>query len=1039
MEALSQRTTSIPITGGSILEGCSKNIAEIIGTQGDSNALWGNLAFDHAMSPSVGNSGGILCVWDSSMFIKKHVYSSDYFLVVMGIWDPSSSKLLIISVYSHQELIEKRELWGYLHSLINRWDGEVVILGDFNEVRSEQERFSSLFNSQGASAFNNFIATSGLIDLPLGGYSYTWAHKSASKMSKLDRFLISKGLMVLFPHLSGLCLDRKLSDHRPIIMCELNLDYGPTPFRIFHSWFNLEGFDSFVEDLWHSLNITDSNALTRLKKKFYLFSDPSFSRVKIDFQFPNRLNLDQVEELECSTLYDEIKKAVWDYGTNKSPGPDGFAFEFYRKYWNIFDQEIVAVVSEFFASGKFPPGCNSTFITLIPKIHDAKVIKDFRPISLIGSIYKIVVKIMANRLCSVMPILISDVQTAFVSNRQILDGPFILNELLAWCKLKKVNAMIFKVDFEKAFDSVQWDYLDAPPKERAYTPPLFRLIKAIHGVRGVTGNHSSLKRASPQTDLVRDFISLNRKEVSLKFLFPRLFALESRKDITMAEMLRRSSYDYSFRRSPRGGLEEEQYNGSCSMIFDISLPNMCDHWFWSLDGSSEFSVRSVRCLIDDALLPKSDTPTRWVKLIPIKVNVLAWKICFDRMPIRLNLFSLGLEIPLILCPLCNDVVESSSHLFFSCSLARQVLRLICRWWELEVPSLNSYIDWLSCLSNTRLSKLMKEILEGTCYISWWIIWRYRLDQLGISHYARGKVKCDWEKLFTLLVKFLRMETEGLISKPQSSVTHRMFPAVLPVLFIAITYVDPGKWVAAVEGGAHFGYDLILLMFLFSLAAVLCQYLSASIAVVTGKDLAQICSSEYGTVTCIFLGIQAESSMIALDLSMILGIAHGLNLMFGMGLFTCVFLASFDAFLFPIFSNLLETDKAKFVCVRLASVVLLSYLFGVLMNQPDTSLSMGGNMLTKFSSESVFALISLLGASIMPHNFYLHSSLVQQNQRPEQVTKEALCLDHLFAICGVFSGIFVVNYVLMNSAANVFFSTGLDLLTFQDALSLMDQV
>nr|GEY63284.1 ethylene-insensitive protein 2-like [Tanacetum cinerariifolium] len=267
----------------------------------------------------------------------------------------------------------------------------------------------------------------------------------------------------------------------------------------------------------------------------------------------------------------------------------------------------------------------------------------------------------------------------------------------------------------------------------------------------------------------------------------------------------------------------------------------------------------------------------------------------------------------------------------------------------------------------------------------------------------------------------------------------MFPAVLPVLFIAITYVDPGKWVAAVEIGAHFGYDLILLMILFSLAAVLCQYLSASIAVVTEKDLAQICSSEYGTVTCIFLGIQAELSMIALDLSMILGIAHGLNLMFGMGLFTCVFLASFDAFLFPIFSNLLETDKAKFVCVRLASVVLLSYLFGVLMNQPDTSLSMGGNMLTKFSSESVFALISLLGASIMPHNFYLHSSLVQQNQRPKQVTKEALCLDHLFAICGVFSGIFVVNYVLMNSAANVFFSTGLDLLTFQDALSLMDQV
>ncbi|XP_024983176.1 ethylene-insensitive protein 2-like isoform X2 [Cynara cardunculus var. scolymus] len=191
------------------------------------------------------------------------------------------------------------------------------------------------------------------------------------------------------------------------------------------------------------------------------------------------------------------------------------------------------------------------------------------------------------------------------------------------------------------------------------------------------------------------------------------------------------------------------------------------------------------------------------------------------------------------------------------------------------------------------------------------------------------------------------------------------------------------------------------------------------------------------ITCIFLGVQVELSMIALDLSMILGIAHALNLTFGIGLFTCVLLTSLDAFLFPFFSNLLETGKAKFLCMWLATVALLSYLFGVVMSQRDTSLSVGG-MLTKFSGESAFTLMSLLGASIMPHNFYLHSSMVQ-NQGSTQVTKGDLCHDHLYAIACVFSGIFLVNYVLMNSAANVFYSTGLDLLTFQDALSLMDQV
>ncbi|XP_076916627.1 ethylene-insensitive protein 2.1-like [Bidens hawaiensis] len=274
-------------------------------------------------------------------------------------------------------------------------------------------------------------------------------------------------------------------------------------------------------------------------------------------------------------------------------------------------------------------------------------------------------------------------------------------------------------------------------------------------------------------------------------------------------------------------------------------------------------------------------------------------------------------------------------------------------------------------------------------------------------------------------------------KSQPNMTHRLLTAVLPVVFIAITYVDPGKWVATIEGGARFGCDLVVLMFVFSLAAVLCQYLSASIAVVTGRDLAQICSTEYDAVTCVLLGIQAELSMIALDLTMILGTAHALNLTFGIGLFTCVVLTSLDAFLCPVFSSYMENGKAKLICMWLASVALFSYFFGVVTSQRDTSLSMGG--LLNLSGESAFALMGLLGASIMPHNFYLHSSIVQQHQGPTHVSKGALCNDHLFAIFCAFSGFFVINCILMNSAANVFYSTGLDLSTFQDALSLMDQV
>ncbi|KAA8516551.1 hypothetical protein F0562_016943 [Nyssa sinensis] len=264
--------------------------------------------------------------------------------------------------------------------------------------------------------------------------------------------------------------------------------------------------------------------------------------------------------------------------------------------------------------------------------------------------------------------------------------------------------------------------------------------------------------------------------------------------------------------------------------------------------------------------------------------------------------------------------------------------------------------------------------------------------------------------------------------------------ISPLIMIAtrMKQFSSGKWAAAVEGGARFGFDLVALMLVFNFAAILCQYLSTRIAVVTGRDLAQICSEEYDRATCICLGVQTELSMIALDLTMILGTAHGLNLMFGVDLFACVFLTAFGALLYPLSASFLENSKAKLLCICMASFILLCYVFGVLISQPEIPIAMNG-MLTKLSGESAFALMSLLGASIMPHNFYLHSSIVQQDLGPPNVSKGALCHDHFLAILCIFSGIFLVNYVLMNSAANVFHSTGLVLLTFQDALSLMDQV
>ncbi|GJS81365.1 RNA-directed DNA polymerase, eukaryota [Tanacetum coccineum] len=526
----------------------------------EAKILWGNSSFDHVFSEALGNSGGILCLWDPLMFRKDQHIISDNFVVLYGTWVPNNTKLLIVSVYAPQSATDKRLLWSYITGLLSRWNGEVLVTGDFNEVRFERERLGSVFNVHGANEFNSFISNAGLVEIQLEGYSFTWSHPSAAKMSKLDRFLVSEGFLSLFPHISALCLDKNLSDHRPILLREMVTDYGATPFRLYHSWFSFHGFDDMVRTAWNSFVLEDSNGMVRFKKKLqmlkkeirswvavhkrkqsgrlidiqeklsgidhildqggvsdeillsrmeltkqmqdikstvvrdqmqkakiqwavegdensnffhgivnreefrshfaYRFQDTSVIRCRLNFRFPSRLTADQISDLEKPVSSDEIRKAVWSCGENKSLGPDGFTFEFFRKYWDSIGPDMCVAVEWFFRHNSFAKGCNASFITLIPKSQDPKTVSDFRPISLIGSLYKVVTKILAIRLSSVISDLISDVQTAFLPNRQILDGPFIDKLSTSWCRHKKQQAMVFRVDFAKAYDSIRWDYLD---------------------------------------------------------------------------------------------------------------------------------------------------------------------------------------------------------------------------------------------------------------------------------------------------------------------------------------------------------------------------------------------------------------------------------------------------------------------------------------------------------------------------------------------------------------------------------------------------
>jgi hypothetical protein len=214
------------------------------------HSLWGNQSCDFAIKKADGNSGGIIAIWNTTMFKNHNVIEGDGYLAIYGEWIHFKTVCLMIVVYAPQEMGKKCSLWNTLNTLIIRFNTPTVVLGDFNEVRDESERMGSLFCKRGAQLFNKFIDNSNLIDLPLGGRNFTRMNKIGTKLSKLDRFLVTQHFLSTWPNSYVTVLPRELSDHCPLILKTHSADYGPYPLKFFNSWMLNEDFTKVVTDSW---------------------------------------------------------------------------------------------------------------------------------------------------------------------------------------------------------------------------------------------------------------------------------------------------------------------------------------------------------------------------------------------------------------------------------------------------------------------------------------------------------------------------------------------------------------------------------------------------------------------------------------------------------------------------------------------------------------------------------------------------------------------------------------------------------------------
>nr|GEU36812.1 RNA-directed DNA polymerase, eukaryota [Tanacetum cinerariifolium] len=658
------------------MEGCSNDIERIISLQGV-----------------------------DSIFKKDGATVSDNFIAWYGTWLPSNIKILFVVIYALQTTVLKRMLWEYILVLANRRNGETIVLGDFNEVRTEEERFGSIFNPSSARTFNQFIASSGLIEVKMEeGFDsvvrqawHSFNHNDPNRIIRFKKKLQGlKQIIRVWIHVSNKsqdCAKKSLIDS--LMTIDKEIDMG------------INSVDTLLRRLELSrklldLKQSDTKDVAQKAKVQWAIEGDENSKFFHGIINKRRAQLGIREELDMNITNKEIKAAVWACGANKSPGPDGYTFEFFRRYWDIIGFDFCAAVDWFFVSGSFPRGCNASFIALIPKVTDAKF------------------------------------------NRKILDGPFILNEAFAWCKRRKVQALIFKVDFAKAYDSVRWDFLldvlqsfgfgsrwcswirgilssnmasilvnESPTVEfpilcglkqgEPLAPLLFILVmeslhmsvsravndgvfKGLHINDSMTLSHLFYadeaiflgecafygpsfedhvsKRSSCWSSILQEVQSLAMKGLDffshikirvgnglntrfwrdtwlvdspLSTRFPCMYALEKNKEISVAAKWGDSLFDHSFRRQVWDGGESQQWADLLSLLGTFLLSPSIDRWVCNLNGDGSFRVKDFRSVLDDLILPSSNMATRWVKCVPVKVNVFAWRARLERLPTRDNL------------------------------------------------------------------------------------------------------------------------------------------------------------------------------------------------------------------------------------------------------------------------------------------------------------------------------------------------------------------------------------------------------------------
>jgi manganese transport protein len=279
------------------------------------------------------------------------------------------------------------------------------------------------------------------------------------------------------------------------------------------------------------------------------------------------------------------------------------------------------------------------------------------------------------------------------------------------------------------------------------------------------------------------------------------------------------------------------------------------------------------------------------------------------------------------------------------------------------------------------------------------------------------------------------EVHGSVSTTNLTVFRRMLAFAGPAYLVSVGYMDPGNWATDLEGGARFGYRLLWVLVVSNLMAILLQTLAARLGIVSGRDLAQACRESYSRRVCNALWVLCEIAISACDLAEVLGAAIALRLLFGLPLLVGVVVTALDTLL-VLWLSRYGIRLIEAVILSLIAIVTGCFLVELVWARPVWHEMVAG-ILPRLNSDSLYVAIGILGATVMPHNLYLHSALVQTRRLGKTVAeRREACRFNLFDSVLALNGALIVNAAILVLAAAVFFKHGILVTQIEQAQLLL---